>query len=221
MTLPIAEPVPPRVTVVVPAFNVADFVEQSVRSALDQTFADLEVIVVDDGSTDGTRAVVEAIRDPRLRILRRRNGGSAAARNSGLSEARGEYVAFLDGDDYWQPRMLERHLALLIERPDIDLVFSLSRIVSESGRELGLLKPGTHRTFSFPDLLIENPIGNGSATVCRRRALEIAGPFDQSLPACVDYDIPGRAARARSRAPFKALSFGQNEAVPLPQLPGC
>src|SRR5947209_3795753 len=102
-----------RVSVIIPLYNKAPYVRRTLDSVRAQTFADYEVIVVDDGSTDGGAAVVEGFGDPRFRLIAQPNAGPGAARNRGLAEAGGEFVAFLDADDEWLPTFLERSLALL------------------------------------------------------------------------------------------------------------
>ena len=117
----------PLVSVVMPAFNCAAYVEEAVRSALAQTENDLELIVVDDGSTDETPGILSRLtrEDSRLRIYRQPNSGKAAiARNAGIARARGHFVAFLDGDDLFHPQLLERTLAVFKRLPDVGLVFS-------------------------------------------------------------------------------------------------
>ncbi len=108
----------PRVSVVIPLYNKASSVGASVVSVLRQSFADLELIVVDDGSTDDSPSAVRAVGDPRLRILAQPNAGPGAARNRGLAEAGGEYVAFLDADDEWQPELLQLAVAALEAHPE-------------------------------------------------------------------------------------------------------
>lgn len=95
------------ISVVIPVYNTEDYIEHCVRSVLSQTYADLQVILVDDGSTDGSGAIVDAIDDPRVKVIHQENGGLSAARNTGLDHADGELVCFVDGDDFIEPDMLE------------------------------------------------------------------------------------------------------------------
>lgn len=94
-------------SVIIPAYNSASYIRHSIGSVLAQTVTDFEVFVVDDGSTDDTKAVVETIQDPRIRYIYQENGGVSAARNTGIRNAKGEYICFLDADDLWKPRHLE------------------------------------------------------------------------------------------------------------------
>jgi len=113
-----------RTSVVIPSYNYALLVGEAIRSVQDQTVDDLEIIVIDDGSTDDTPEVLGAIDDPRLIVRRVPNGGVAAARNIALEMARGEFIAFLDADDRWRPTKLERQLALFESEPEVGLVFT-------------------------------------------------------------------------------------------------
>lgn len=185
------------ISVVIPTYNTVRFVREAVVSALAQTRPDIEVIVVDDGSSDGSAETLRDLDDPRLRVVRQDHGGSGAARNTGLRLAFGELVAFLDADDYWAPRNLERQAAFLESHPEVDMTFSHSLVVDEEGRSLGFKTSSIAGTISFSRLLRANEIGNGSCVLLRREALERAGPFDPALPACVDIDVWLRVARLR------------------------
>ncbi len=126
----------PRVSVVIPAFNRAKFIEASVRSALDQTYAPLEVIVVDDGSTDETVALTERLarQDRRVRCVRQpTNGGPATARNRGVLLAEGDAIGFLDSDDLWEKDFLEGACAFLNDQPHLGMVFGEMTIVASDG----------------------------------------------------------------------------------------
>src|SRR5215469_3696643 len=125
------------VTVIVPTYNMAHYLPQSVQSALGQSYANLEVQIVDDGSTDETAAVVRRWeRDPRVRVHRQVNSGLSAARNSGISLARGEFVALLDADDVWMPDKLARQMPLFRGQPEVGVVYSDYQMVDDSGEAL-------------------------------------------------------------------------------------
>ena len=185
------------ISVIIPAFNVAPFVREAVESALAQTHRDIEVIVVDDGSTDGSPDRLSNLEDPRLRVIRQPHGGSAAARNAGLGMATGELVAFLDADDRWAPQNLERQAAFLNSHPEADATFSHSLVVDEQGRSLGFKSSSCAGPISLARLLRVNEIGNGSCLLLRREALDRAGWFDPVLMACVDIDAWLRIASLR------------------------
>jgi glycosyltransferase involved in cell wall biosynthesis len=126
----------PLVTVVTPAYNIAEYVGEAVDSVLGQTFRNFEYLVIDDGSTDDSAAVIRAHAgdDPRLRLIQGENRGPSAARNIGIREAGGEYIAFLDGDDRWHPKFLERLVRLIQSLPPtVGSVFCRSRIMLENG----------------------------------------------------------------------------------------
>ncbi len=122
----------PKVTVVVPAFNVSKYIAASLRSILAQTFTDFEVIVVNDGSTDDTAKIVAAFRDPRIQLLTQKNRGLAGARNSGIRLAKGEYIAFLDSDDLWLPEKLDRHVRHLDSKPRVGVSYSGSSFIDDN-----------------------------------------------------------------------------------------
>ncbi|MBC7788364.1 MAG: glycosyltransferase family 2 protein [Anaerolineae bacterium] len=112
------------VSVIITTYNYGRFVQEAIESALSQTVADLQILVVDDGSTDDTPDVLARIRDPRLEIVRTLNQGISAARNEGLSRAKGDFIAFLDADDRWTPRKLEHQLQVMSAEPDMVAVFT-------------------------------------------------------------------------------------------------
>ena len=183
----------PRLSIVIPAYNVAEYILPAVNSALDQTYADLEVIVVDDGSTDETPALLAQLsrmrQDERLRIVRQVNGGLSAARNTGIREARGEYIGFLDGDDLWLPEKAERHIAAMDDDPGIGFTYSASEFIEEDGRPTHrLLRPDTLKP-SLHDMILRNHVGNGSTPVVRRECFAIAGLFREDLRSCEDYEM--------------------------------
>ena len=113
----------PKVSVIIPTYNRANFIEESIRTVLNQTYGDFELIVVDDGSTDNTAAVVGAVKDKRIRYIVRANGGPSAARNTGIAAATGELLTFLDSDDWMLPHNLSTLVGLLDEQPGADVAY--------------------------------------------------------------------------------------------------
>jgi glycosyltransferase involved in cell wall biosynthesis len=128
----------PLFSVIIPVYNRADVLEQAIRSVLEQTCQDFEVVVVDDGSRDHPEEMVKSIGDPRIRIAHQENSGGAAARNRGFDEAQGRFVALLDSDDHFLPHHLENMRALLENTPDI---VGYARMVVDRGNGVTLLKP--------------------------------------------------------------------------------
>lgn len=187
----------PRVTVVIPTRNRACLLPVAIRSALGQTMRDLEVIVVDDASDDGTAEAVAAFSDPRLSYIRleSRRGGSAA-RNLGIGRARSEFVAFLDDDDEWLPEKLELQMECFHRGgPEVGVVYSGYAVVDlESGRVVAR-KVAERRGDLSRDLLVRNVVGGTSSVVVRRSCLERAGLFDERLPSFQDYDLWLRLSR--------------------------
>jgi glycosyltransferase involved in cell wall biosynthesis len=173
-------PSAPAVSVVIPAYNAAGTVQQAIASVLAQTFDDFELLVVDDGSTDDTGAVVRAINDSRIRLLTQPNGGAAAARNAGIACATGAWVAFLDADDLWLPMKLGRQLARMRPEPGCLASLGAAYFVDE---ELRLLKfrPCT----PSKELLL---------TFLRFQNLP-AGGFDTGLAMIEDWDLSIKLAR--------------------------
>ena len=113
-----------QTSVIIPTYNYGRFLREAIESVFAQTVSDFEVIVVDDGSTDDTPEILASISDPRLRSFRISNSGSSVARNRGMQEASGEFIAFLDADDRWRPRKLELQLSILMSEPSVGVVFT-------------------------------------------------------------------------------------------------
>jgi glycosyltransferase involved in cell wall biosynthesis len=200
----------PLVSVIMPAYNVEPYIETALISALDQTYRHLEVIVVNDGSTDGTRAVIDRVarqrQDERLRVIDRANGGLSAARNTGIASARGELLGFLDSDDAWRTDKLELHVRLLVDDTTLGLTFSYSDYMTEAGRLTGTRLRTTRHEPTLHDMLRRNHCGNGSTVVMRRECFELAGTFREDLKSCEDYELWCRVLWATG---FKAACVQQ------------
>lgn len=174
----------PRVSVVVPAFNAEATLGETVRSALAGSFADFELIVIDDGSTDGTAAIAEtlAAEDRRVRLHRRgRNGGLSAALNSGFALARGDYIARLDADDLWHPDKLARQMALADAEPDLAFIYCWARYIDIEGRALSDGPPQHFPRWALCRGLYESLVGGGSSALMKRSAVLEAGGCDEAL----------------------------------------
>lgn len=178
---------PIRLTIVIPAFNVERYVADAVSSALSQSLPDIEVIAVDDGSTDSSASRVKAIADPRLKLLRQENRGLSAARNAGIRAAKGLYIGFLDGDDVWYPEKARSHVAILDRDASVGIVSCYHEYLDERGRPTGQYLTTRKRSPSLRDLLVRNYLT--SSAVCRRECFERAGLFDESLRACEDWEL--------------------------------
>lgn len=172
----------PTVTVITPTYNVSAYVGEAVESVLNQTFGDFEYLVVDDGSTDQTADEIRRLmsRDARLRLITAEHGGSANARNLGLRQARGKYIAFLDGDDRWHPDFLESQLRLLESLgSDVAAVFARSRVISASGRLYAFRWQHSGR-YDFDDMLVQAcPPRCGSSLLIRKLCFDHVGEFSE------------------------------------------
>lgn len=171
----------PRVSVVIPLYQTERYIAEALKSVRAQTFDDFEVIVIDDGSSDRGADIARGTGDDRVRVVGQANRGLAGARNTGISEARGDYIALLDADDRWHPQKLARHVALLDARPEVGLSYSASRLIDDDGQALGLAQWPQRAGTRAEDVFTRNPVGNGSAPVLRRTALEQIAFWDARL----------------------------------------
>lgn len=180
----------PTLSVVIPAYNIEQFIGPAIDSVLSQSVKDLEVIVVDDGSTDSTAAVVHRIADSRVQLISRLNGGLSAARNTGIRAARGKYIALLDGDDVWLPGYAARHISALDSEPILGISYNYLAYIDEQGEPTGQLLISRKTQPSLRDLIARNYIG--ANVVARRECFEQAGLFDERLRACEDLEMWAR-----------------------------
>lgn len=155
------------VSVIMPVYNVEKYLAQAIRSVLDQTFTDFELLIVDDGSTDGSPAVYSSFTDPRIRVIVQRNRGLAGARNTGIRNAKSPYIAFIDSDDLWRPEKLARHVAHLNTNLDVGVSYSASEFIDEHGESMNMFMAPRLDGFDAGYILCRNPIGNGSTPVIR------------------------------------------------------
>src|SRR5690349_4931277 len=196
--------VQPLVSVVLPAYNSQRTLAETLRSIARQSYRNLEIIIVDDGSSDGTAAVAAAFcaEDERARLLSQPNSGVAAARNRGLAAATGEWVAMIDADDLWHPTKIEKQVTAALAAPEPPgFVYCWFRTIDEEGRVTGSGEAHAVRGPALRRLLYVNFVGNGSAPLYARSAMVAAGGFEESLQAdgahgCDDALMQLRVARS-------------------------
>lgn len=182
----------PLVSVIITCYNQALFLKEAIESARSQTCRDLEIIVVDDGSTDETSEIAASF--PEARYIRQSNQGLSAARNTGIRESKGRYLVFLDADDRLHPLALETNLNGFRTHPCCALVFGAHRHISASGEAISPPKiPPVYQNY-YQALLQGNFIAMHAAVMYRREALEAIGNFNTALKACEDYDLYLRIA---------------------------
>ena len=177
----------PLVSVVIPTHDRRDFLLEAIESVQGQTYKSHEIIVVDDGSTDGTGQTIRE-RAPGVRVIRQPHRGVSAARNRGIREARGDYIAFLDSDDLWLPRKLEMEMEVFLENPDALVCHTDEIWIRRGVRVNPMNKHKKYGGWIYPrclPLCIISP----SAVILKREVFEVVGLFDETLPACEDYDL--------------------------------
>jgi glycosyltransferase involved in cell wall biosynthesis/peptidoglycan/xylan/chitin deacetylase (PgdA/CDA1 family) len=209
----------PLVTAVVPAYNAEKTIDETLRSVRAQTYRNLEILVVDDGSTDRTAAVVEAhaSADPRVRLIRQANAGVAAARNRGISESAADFVAPVDADDLWMPTKIEKQMVAMRARgPRCGLVYTWQTTIDEHGRAMSHRRRWECEGYVLPRMLYGNLVGSGSPALMRKEAVIEAGGYDASLrergaQGCEDFQLYLRISERYEFAVIKEHLTGYRE----------
>ncbi|QJW98061.1 GT2 family glycosyltransferase [Frigoriglobus tundricola] len=199
-----------RVSVVIPTYNSGPLVVEAVASVLAQTRPAAEIVVVDDGSTDDTAARLAAF-GPAVRYVRKDNGGVSTARNRGVAEATGDWIAFLDADDVWHPRKLEVQCAALARRPDLCLLGTGTYRWPGAHPDPGA-EPVVHAV-RFDSLVVRNCLVT-STVLARAETLRAAGPFDVALCGPEDHDMWIRVAQRAPTANLSVALTGYRLATP-------
>lgn len=177
------------VSVVVASYNMGSYLPLAVSSALAQTYDRIEVLIIDDGSTDNTAAIAQGLlTDPRVRYIHQQNGGQASSKNRGIRESKGEFIAFLDADDLWEPTKLEEQLPLFEKSAKVGVVCARYVEIDAEGKELRVDSSTFFRGKVSGRLLKYNYIGF-STSVVRRECFETLGCFKENLGMGIDYDL--------------------------------
>lgn len=192
----------PLVSVIIPAYNAATLIDRTLRSVLAQTYCHLEVLVVDDGSTDQTPEIVAtfAQQDDRVRSLYQANAGVAAARNLAIAHAKGEFIAPIDADDVWYPENIERQVQCIVRSGNsVGLVYSWSVDIDESDALVGSFRAAEIQNNVYPTLVCHNFLGNASTSMMRRSCLDQVDGYNptwrvQNAQGCEDWDLYLRIA---------------------------
>lgn len=178
----------PLVSVIVPSYNTAQYVPDAVRSILAQSYQNLEVRVVDDGSKDNTREVMQAFaNDPRVFYHYQENRGESGARNTGIRESKGDLIALLDADDLWMPRKLELQVPCFQAHPEVGVVYTNTVHVDSSNNEIPTYRTTRHNGRITGKLFGENFV-TGATSMFRRECFNDE-MYDETFKTCADYDL--------------------------------
>lgn len=173
------------VSVIIPLYKAEKYIATTVQSVLEQTYSNFELLIIDDGSPDKSLEICQQFTDSRIKIIRQVNRGPAAARNTGLRQAQGQYIAFLDADDIWHSTKLEKHVNHLDNFPDVGVSYSYVAFINGEGKPLGLYQLPKTQNITPPHILLRDPIGSGSNLVARREVFE-AIKFQDNLDGTVE-----------------------------------
>lgn len=171
----------PKISVIIPAYNAMAYLPETLSSVLQQTYKNFEVIIINDGSTDEIESWFVSVVDPRVCIYSQSNQGLAAARNSGIAQAQGEYLAFLDADDLWESTKLEKQLKVFEGDSEVGLVYTWVAYIDENGSSTGRVFKHTDEGNVWPKLTQHNIVECGSVAMVRSSCFETCGVFDQNL----------------------------------------
>ncbi len=177
-----------RITVIIPSYNRCIELQRAIDSVRNQTLPPQEIIVVDDGSTDGTTEMLRDSAFSGLKVISQTNKGVSAARNAGIKEAQHEWIAFLDSDDWWLPRKLERQAQFHVQSPDY-LISQTDEIWLRNNRRINPKKYHQKQAGWIFHLCVERCMITPSAVMISDRIFNDVGIFDQTLPVCEDYDL--------------------------------
>ncbi len=179
-----------RVSIIIPAYNAMVYLLDTLQSALGQTFSDFEVLIINDGSSDSIVEWAAQIRDPRVQLISQENQGLSGARNTGIWRSQGEYLAFLDADDIWEPTKLEKQVACLDRNPSVGLVSSWVSCIDDKGNWIESPQTPKSRGDELKrDLFVSNIVLCGSTPMVRRCCFEKVGFFDRTLRSIEDWDM--------------------------------
>lgn len=180
----------PLISIVTPTYNREAFLAEAIQSVIDQTYENFELIIVDDGSTDGSEVLVQRYvqEDSRIRYFKQHNQGQSVARNRGIQESRGEFVCFLDSDNKWFPDKLEVSVKAFADNSSVDIVYGNNVTISETGAELSRSNMPRHSGMITERLLADNFISMNT-TMVRKHCFDTLGAFNERDRLAEDYEL--------------------------------
>ena len=184
----------PLVSVVIPTYNAERTFQETIYSVQNQTFSNIEIIIINDGSTDRTLDIIQNIKDARVKVFSYKNGGLPTARNRGIAQATGEFISFIDADDLWTTDKLERQLAALETHPEAAVAYSWTQTIDDQGHWLHQYHSVFFEGDVYAEILVNNFVSNGSNVLVRKEAILSVGEFDSTLKSCEDWDFYIRLA---------------------------
>lgn len=184
----------PKISVIIPAYNAMAYLPQTIESVLQQSFTDFEVLIVNDGSSDSIEEWATRLIDKRVKLICQPHSGVCVARNTGISEAKGEYIAFLDADDLWHSTKLEKQVNCLDSKPTVGLVYTWTGLIDESGKAIGRVWTSDVEGDVWKHIVVNDMISNGSSPMIRRACFNVVGVFDPNITSSEDRDMWTRIA---------------------------
>ncbi len=178
----------PSVSVNICCYNSEKFIKETIQSVLAQTFKDLEIIIVDDGSKDQTREMIHSFKDPRIKYFYQENQGLSASRNRALALSSGEYIAILDHDDTWEPDKLELQAKLLGEKPEVGLVYSDALMTGENRKDISFFSINSPHRGKVTEILIRRNFIPCPTVLMRKSFMEQIAPFRTDLQIAEEYE---------------------------------
>lgn len=180
----------PKVSIIIPAYNAVAYLPETLESVFKQTFTDFEVLIIDDGSSDGTVEWASQIADSRVKLISQTNQGSSVARNTGITAAQGEYIALLDADDIWEQTKLEKQVRFLEENPSVGLVDTWTVLVDQQNKSTGKVIVSHAEKDAWKQLVqFKTVCCCDSTPLIRRSCFETVGLFNPDLPFLEDLDM--------------------------------
>lgn len=180
----------PLVSVIIPAYNAEKYIKEAIESVLNQTYKNIELIVVDDGSTDNTAEIVKKyLNDPRVKYIYQENKGLAGARNTGIKKAKGDYIAFLDADDFYLPEKIEKEVKFLKEHPEFDIVYCNMEHFYDGKSKILFQHRGPFYSGNVFEKLLNKFFGQADTLLIPKKILDKIGLFDEKMRYSEDWDL--------------------------------